>query len=415
MIAVDMQFPEPPRWVWPRAAYLHVPFCAHHCGYCDFAVVAGRDDLMDRYLAALEVEISLLVSPTPLFLRERGGGEGAAPSPDGTATCARPQKVDTLFIGGGTPTHLDPARLKRLLRLIGDWLKLSVGGEYSIEANPATLDSDRVRVLADHGVNRVSLGAQSFNDAALRVLERDHGERHIKEAAALIRKHGQNLSLDLIFGVPGQTAQEWREDLRRALDLAPDHISAYGLTYEKGTRLWKQREVGQVRPLGEDLEAQMYREASEILGGAGYEQYEISNYAKPGKRCRHNEVYWANEAYFGFGLGAASYIEGRRQTNTRNVDLYLRRLLDERRLPTQQSEKLDAGERARETMAIQLRRAEGINRQRFLEQTGLELDRVMGPHAADYIKMDLLNDDGMAVRLTAAGRLVADSIIEGLL
>jgi oxygen-independent coproporphyrinogen-3 oxidase len=328
---------------------------------------------------------------------------------------ARAQHVDTIFIGGGTPTHLDPARLTTLLGLIARWLKLSLGGEYSIEANPATLDAERVRTLRDLGVTRVSLGAQSFNHGALRVLERDHGERQINQAANVIRKHGQDLSLDLIFGVPGQTPEQWRDDLGKALELAPDHISAYGLTYEKGTPLWKQRQRGEVQPVGEDQEVEMFRDATEILGAAGYEQYEISNYAKPGKRCRHNEVYWANEAYFGFGLGAASYIQGRRQTNTRDLEMYLRRLLLERRLPTQHSEKLDAGERARETLAIQLRRAEGINRRRFLEQTGFELDQVMASRAADYIRMELLNDDGVAVCLTAAGRLVADSIIEGLL
>jgi oxygen-independent coproporphyrinogen-3 oxidase len=425
MIAFETQPLQQPAWIWPRAAYIHVPFCAHHCGYCDFAVVAGRDHLMDRYLAALETEISFLATPippgvrgsgeeaTPLSLWERGGAEGAVPKPGVADT--RPQKVDSIFIGGGTPTHLDPSRLRALLALTSRWLELSAGGEFSIEANPATLDANRVQALADHGVTRISLGAQSFNKAALLVLERDHGERQIKDATALIRKHGQDLSLDLIFGVPGQTPEQWRDDLRRALELAPDHISAYGLTYEKGTRLWKQRERGEVRPVGEDQEAQMYRDANEILNAAGYEQYEISNYAKPGKRCRHNEVYWANEAYFGFGLGAASYIEGRRQTNTRDIELYLRRLLLEGRLPTRESEMLEPTERAKETLAIQLRRAQGVSRQRFLEQTGFELDRVMSPRAADYIRMELLNDDGFSVRFTVAGRLVSDSIIEGLL
>src|SRR5262249_51977170 len=157
-------------------------------------------------------------------------------------------------------------------------------------------------------------------------------------------KNEQDLSLDLIFGVPGQTAAQWCDDLRAAIELAPDHISAYGLTYEKGTPLWKQRQQGLVKPVGEELEARMYSEAIERLGVAGYEQYEISNYAKPGKRCRHNEVYWANEAYFGFGLGAASYIEGCRRTNTRDVELYVRRLFVEGQRPVQQSEKLQADE-----------------------------------------------------------------------
>jgi oxygen-independent coproporphyrinogen-3 oxidase len=417
MIAVEAQSLARPAWIWPRAAYLHVPFCAHHCGYCDFAVIAGRDHLIDRYLAALEAEMSSLFSPTLLTPTSRGEQSVAPPKPylTNTQAFAQSNHIDTIFIGGGTPTHLDPSRLATLLKLTTRWLKLSAGGEFSIEANPASLNQDRVRVLLDHGVTRVSLGAQSFNDVALRVLERDHGERQIKESAALIRKHGQDLSLDLIFGVPGQSPAQWRDDLGRALELAPDHISAYGLTYEKGTPLWKRRERGELRALSEDLEAQMYRDTTAILGAAGYEQYEISNYARPGKRCRHNEVYWANEAYFGFGLGAASYIEGRRRTNTRDLELYLRRLLLERELPTQHSEKLEPLERAKETMAIQLRRSQGINREHFREQTGFELERVMGSRAADYIQMGFLHDDGRAVYLSQAGRLVADSIIEGLL
>jgi oxygen-independent coproporphyrinogen-3 oxidase len=213
-----------PPWLWPRAAYIHVPFCAHHCGYCDFAVAAGRDELRDRYVTAVAAELSTL-------------GES--------------QPVETLFIGGGTPTHLDPHQLARLLADVLRWLPLAPGGEFTVEGNPDDLDADTVVVLADHGVTRISLGAQSFHPQLLQVLERRHNPDDVPRAVACARRRIEQLSLDLIFGVPGQTLEQWDDDLRRGLALAPDHVSTYGLTYEKGTRLWKQKKRGGLRPLDE--------------------------------------------------------------------------------------------------------------------------------------------------------------------
>ena len=269
---------EAPPWVWPRAAYLHVPFCAHHCGYCDFAIAVGQDHLIDLYLDALDAEM---------------------------ATLETPQLMATLFIGGGTPTHLTAGQLARLLSSIRRWLPLESGGEWSIEANPDTLDDDKIAILANHGVNRVSLGAQSFHPHLLEVLDRRHSPSQVGQAVERVRRRIPAVSLDLIFGAPGQTEAEWRADLAGALALQPDHLSSYGLTYEKGTPLWKRRQRGQVRPLDEDAELALYSTAINVLEAAGFEHYEISSFARPGRRCRHNEVYWANEAYFGYGMGAA--------------------------------------------------------------------------------------------------------------
>jgi oxygen-independent coproporphyrinogen-3 oxidase len=378
---------ERPPWVWPRAAYVHIPFCAHLCGYCDFAVAVGQEAKIDLYLEALEAEL---------------------------ATLADPQPVHTLFIGGGTPTYLDRPRLERLLVALARWFPLEPGHEFSVEANPGTLDKDKIAVLADHGVNRISLGAQSFDPELLKILERDHQPSDVPRAVERISKRIPNYSLDLIFGVPGQTPERWKADLNQALRLEPKHVSTYGLTYEKGTRLWKQRRRGEVQPLDEEAELAFYEHAMDRLAAAGFEHYEISNFARPGYRCRHNEVYWANEAYFGFGMGAARYLEGRRELNTRDLTAYIRRALAGE-ATTFQSEQLSPEERARETMAIQLRRAEGINRVRFREQTGFELDALAGAAVQRQVELGLLEDDGSSVRLTRRGKCVADAVIRALL
>jgi oxygen-independent coproporphyrinogen-3 oxidase len=376
-----------PPWQWPRAAYVHVPFCAHHCGYCDFAIAVGRDDRIDAYVDAGAAELSGL---------------------------GRPRPVQTIFIGGGTPTHLPAPALARLLTAIRRWLPLEQGGEFSVEANPESLDDDRVAVLAEYGVTRVSLGAQSFEPAILRVLDRRHDPDAVARAIERVRGQFALVSLDLIFAVPGQTEAQWRRDLARVVELGADHVSTYGLTYEKGTPLWKDRRRGRVVPLGEEAELALYAAAIDTLEAAGFEHYEISNFARPGRRCRHNQVYWANEAYFGFGMGAARYLLGRRELNTRDLSAYLRRVAAGRPAAFQ-SEELPPPERARETMAVQLRRSEGIDRGRFREQTGFELDAVAGPTLGGLVELGLLDDDGRRVCLTRRGMYVADAVIERLL
>jgi oxygen-independent coproporphyrinogen-3 oxidase len=377
---------ERPPWLWPRAAYVHVPFCAHHCGYCDFAVATGQDDQIDRYLDALSAELAPLGEPQP---------------------------VRTLFLGGGTPTHLDARRLERLLTEVRRWLPLAGAYEFSVEANPDTLATDKVAVLADHGVNRVSLGVQSFHPGLLRVLERTHSPATVPRVVERLKRDIGQVSLDLIFGVPGQTLPDWQADLEAALALEPDHLSTYGLTYETGTRLWKQRRRGLVQPLSEDAELSLYLHTMDTLEGAGFEHYEISSFARPGHRCRHNQVYWANEAYFGFGMGAARYVEGRRELNTRQLDAYLRLVLAGK-AATFQSERLPPEERARETLGLNLRRREGAERQSFREQTGFDLDELAGTIIQQHVALGLLHDDGSHVSLTRRGKCVADSLIGAL-
>jgi len=380
------QYNSRPTWSWPRSAYIHVPFCAHHCGYCDFAVVTGQDQRIDLYIEALAAELSQLGTPQP---------------------------VHTIFIGGGTPTYLSCRQLEVLLTTIRRWLQPEPGHEFSVEANPGTLDAPKIAVLADHGVNRLSLGAQSFHPHLLKVLERDHAPADVGRSMDAAGKRIDNISLDLIFGVPGQTLAEWRADLDQALAFQPAHVSTYGLTFEKGTRLWKQQTAGSLHALGEETELAMYLEAMDRLESAGFEHYEISSFARPGRRCRHNQVYWANQAYFGFGVGAARYVEGYRELNTRDLHAYLRLALAGESC-TFQSETLPPEERARETIAVQLRRGEGINRTGFLIQTGFAVDQLAGAALARNVDLGLLEDNGTNIRLTRRGKCVADSLVAGL-
>jgi oxygen-independent coproporphyrinogen-3 oxidase len=256
----------------------------------------------------------------------------------------------------------------------------------------------------------VSLGVQSFRPDLLARLERRHSPDHVGPAVDRVRRRIDNVSLDLIFGVPGQSAGDWLADLDAALAFEPDHVSTYGLTYETGTPLWKRRRRGELTPVPEADELAMYELAMDRLPAGGFEQYEVSNFARPGRRCRHNETYWANEAYFGFGVGAARYVDGRRELNKRNTADYVTTVLAGRS-PTFQSERLPPEESARETAAVQLRRTAGILRDRFRVQTGFAFDELTADRATAYAAEGLLEDDGAAVRLTRRGRCVADALV----
>ena len=370
------------RFAPPRAAYIHVPFCRHRCGYCNFTVVAGRDDLVDTYLQAIERELSWLKTP---------------------------REVDTLFIGGGTPTHLSPVQLQQLCETVTHWFPLAGGHEFSVEANPLDLTSEKADLLASHGVNRISLGVQSFSSAKLAQLERDHRSEQIVTAFAAARRSMRSVSLDLIFGAPGETVESWQHDLQLALNLAPDHVSTYGLTFERGARFWSRLRKAEFAQVGEEDERQMYLAGIELLAQAGLEHYEVSNFAKPGHRCRHNEVYWAGGTYYAAGPGAARYVDGRRETNHRSTTTYLNRVLANRS-PIAESETLSPEESARERLVFGLRRLEGVNRAEFTAETGFEIDQIVGRPLAKFANLGLLEDTGSLIRLSREGLLVSDSM-----
>jgi oxygen-independent coproporphyrinogen-3 oxidase len=371
----------------PRAAYIHVPFCAHRCGYCNFTLVAGRDDLIDRYLEAIGSELAWLAAPRP---------------------------VDTLFFGGGTPTQLPADHLARLIATARHWFPLADGYELSIEANPADVTDDLLAQLAHLGVTRISLGGQSFNSEKLGRLERDHTPEQLSAAVKIARRWMGSVSVDLIFGVPGESLAVWQHDLETLLALEPDHVSTYGLTFERGTAFWSRLQQSRLARLDEELEGAMYATAIDTLAAAGLEHYEVSNFARPGHRCRHNEIYWAGGGYYAAGPGAARFVAGRRELNHRSTTTWLRRVLTGVS-PVAESEVLPPIDRARELLVFGLRRLAGVERQSFCQVTGFEIDELVGRELAELARLGLMDVEPDGVRLTRAGLFVSDAIWPRLL
>ncbi|MCO6044160.1 radical SAM family heme chaperone HemW [Aeoliella sp. ICT_H6.2] len=367
----------------PRAAYIHVPFCSHRCGYCNFALVAGRLDLVPSYFEALQREFhSQLVEP---------------------------REVDTLYFGGGTPSQLGAEGLARLAELATHWHPLAEGFEWTVETNPADMDAAVAQALGAAGVNRLSLGSQSFRPAKLELLERDHRAEDIQRSVELARQQGMAVSLDLIFATPGETLQQWLDDLRLAIGLEPEHISVYGLTFEKGTTYWGRRERGELESAEDELERDMYLAAIEELAAAGFEHYEVSNFARPGHRSRHNEAYWRGDEYYAAGPGAARYVAGVRETNHRSTTTYLKRVLAGES-PVDEREQLTDESRARERLVFALRRLEGLRREDFAAATGFTIDELAAEAIQRFVEWKLLDDDGQRIRLSREGLLVSDAM-----
>jgi oxygen-independent coproporphyrinogen-3 oxidase len=338
--------------------------------------------LIERFLQALERELSDL---------------------------SEPREVDTLFLGGGTPTHLRGELLRQLLQLVRRWHPLAESGEFSVEANPCDIDEDTIESLAKYGVTRLSLGSQSFNSEKLRLLERDHQAGQIADAVKLARQRKLNVSLDLIFGTPGEALRDWQSDLEAAIELQPDHLSTYGLTFERGTSFWNRLQSGQLLQADEELERQMYAAAIDRIVTAGFEHYEVSNFAQPGNRCRHNEVYWSGGEYFAAGPGAARHLGGVRETNIRSVTAWIQKLLSGKS-PIAERERLSPSDRAGELFVFGLRRMQGVEHAWFAERTGYEVKELFAAPLSHFVQAGLLADDGTTIRLTREGLFISDSL-----
>lgn len=366
----------------PRAAYIHVPFCRHRCGYCNFALIADRDDLMEAYLLALEQELSWLENTF---------------------------QVDTLYLGGGTPSHLPPVLLEQLFQIVLQRFTLADRFEFTMEANPADITPDLVEVMKTYQVNRVSLGVQSFSDRKLAVLERNHNAAVIEQAVDWLQATIPSISLDLIFAVPDESLEEWDADLRHAMALSPEHISTYGLTFEPGTAFERRRQNEEFQLISEENDRKMYEMAIEQLAAHGMEHYEVSSFAIPGKRSRHNETYWSGRSYFGAGPGAARYVNGRRETNHRSTVGYLRRV-KAGQSPVVEQEQLEPSDRARELLVFGLRRLAGVDCDQFAKQTGFSVEELAGPAIQRLVGLKLLEVAGKQLRLSREGLFVSDSI-----
>lgn len=372
--------------------YVHIPYCETKCGYCDFFSVP----LNDR-------STSPLVNRILAELHERTNSVGGAPP-----------RIRTVFVGGGTPTVLPPSCLGSLFEALGETVRSSGCEEFTVEANPATLDDHKLSILTTAGVDRISLGAQSWHGRELEALERLHAPDDIAPSVALARRHGiGRINLDLIFGISGQTFSSWAESLKKTIDLGVDHVSCYGLTYEPGTRLTAKLLSGRITPCEEGLEADMYLLAIETLAEHGYKQYEISNFARPGQRCLQNMIYWRNEPYIGVGPSAAGYVDGVRYKNVADIAAYIR-MMDTDGHAMIESERVAGPALAGETMMMQLRLVDGIDVPAFIRQTRIDPHEAFRSSLAKYSSMGLVNVGPERIALSDRGRLVADAIIADL-
>jgi oxygen-independent coproporphyrinogen III oxidase len=369
--------------------YIHTPFCETKCGYCDFYSVAMKDR-----------DPAPLVSATIAELQSRVGAWG------------RP--FQTIFLGGGTPTVLPTSELSRLLDALVDCVDVGAVEEFTVEANPATVDDETAKALVDHGVTRVSMGAQSFFADELATLERLHAPDDIAPSVETLRRHGvSNINLDLIFGIPGQTAQRWVKSLRRAIDLQVEHVACYGLTYEPVTRLTAQRNAGTVIPCDEDVETEMFVRTGEILADAGLLRYEISNYAKSGRACKHNLIYWRNGSYVGVGPSAAGCVGRRRYKNISDINGYVR-MVAEGGSAEVESEELSRDTLILEIILMQLRLVEGISVAAFEDRIGDSPGDVFGDTLRRLVDQGLLEMSDTRVALTEKGMLVANAVMADL-
>lgn len=366
----------------PRHAYVHVPFCRHRCGYCDFTLVAGRDDLIDRYFAALAIELQRVREPLDL---------------------------DTLYLGGGTPSHLGPAGLRRLFGILHESLRPAADAEVTVEANPLDVAAEFVAACRDVGATRVSLGGQSLDAATLKSLDRDHAPDDVRAAVARLLDAGLVVSLDIMTAAPGQTLAAVEADLAAATALGVQHVSVYCLTWEQGTAFESARRRGDLVPTEESIERTMYETAIDWLEAAGFEHYEVSNFARPRFRCRHNEAYWDCRPWEAFGPGAARFDGRSRTTNHRSTTAWINKMLAGEDA-TGDVDAMTDEQAARERIVVGLRRRAGLDRAAFQAASGFDLDALAGAPIARWVSQGLATDDGARVGLTRTGLLVSDAL-----
>jgi oxygen-independent coproporphyrinogen-3 oxidase len=367
--------------------YVHLPFCSTKCGYCDFYSLPTIGDLIQPLIGSLQEEMRL---------RDPG------------------RSVQTIFIGGGTPTVMPADALQVLLADIRS--RTGAVDEFTVEANPSSADELKLSLLRAGGVNRVSFGAQSFHADELAILDRIHDPSNIPTSVALARAAGfDNVNLDLIYGIPGQSLTRWRDSLRRAIDLQTDHLSCYALMYEPNTAMTKLREQGKVTPCDEELEADMFEMTIDELSAAGYEHYEISNFARPGRRCMANMIYWQNREYLGIGPSAVSYLDGVRTKNIADVRKYVEIIRTNPESAFIERERLDSMERWCETAVQMLRLTDGIDVALFHELTGTSPTELFANQIARLSSIGLLIADKKHIRLTRRGLLVANRVMQEFL
>lgn len=364
--------------------YIHIPFCMKKCIYCDFLSVPYDKDLALDYINTMLKELEL---------RRNSAGV-----------------LETVYVGGGTPTTVPTLALIRLLKTIRDIFGITPDAESTIEANPGTVTAEKIRALSEAGINRLSIGVQSFNNKELELLGRIHDFSGALQSIAAARHAGiTNLSIDLIYGIPGQTLQSWAHTVLTAIEISPEHISAYELTPEKDTPLQEHISTGRLEKPDEETILMMYAHAMDRFSEAGYGHYEISNFSKPGFRCRHNLNYWNRGQYLGAGAGAHSFIGDRRIRNTGDVKEYLE-LVSQGNFPFAEVLEISCENAIKEFIFLGLRKTEGLDIREFRDDLGIDLLKISNR----LMNEGLLISNGTHLRLTRKGIFVSNTVITEL-
>lgn len=359
--------------------YIHIPFCIQKCLYCDFPSFGGEEQAYERYTAAVCREI------------------------EAKASMGKGWQIKSIFFGGGTPTVLSVQQMKRILDTVYACYDVEADAEITTEANPGTLDLEKCIALREMGFNRLSMGVQAWQDELLERLGRIHTRQQFLKNFANAREAGfENINVDLMFALPEQTLGQWEETLSEITALQPEHISAYSLIIEEGTPFFDLYEKEVYQKTDEELDRAMYHAAVEILAEEDYHQYEISNFAKSGKESRHNRIYWQDEAYLGFGLGAHSYWEGKRFHNSLDLHTYMEQA-EAGAVLAEDVEELSLADQYSEFMFMGLRLTEGIEKKRFFQRFGVEMESVYGAQIQKCQEEGLLEETDGWLRLTARG------------
>jgi oxygen-independent coproporphyrinogen-3 oxidase len=370
--------------------YIHIPFCVKKCLYCGFYSTPYSQEHADEFLSGLRREAALY----------KDAFHGRV--------------FESIYIGGGTPTALSFDQISSLLGIIQEHFLTSEGAEFTVEANPNTVSEQKLKLFLDHGVNRLSLGVQSFSNTVLRTLGRLHTAEDAVVAVKCAKQAGfQNIGIDLIYGIPGQTMSLWRESLERAIVLGPKHISAYSLSLDEGTWFTREVEAGRLALPDEETVAEMYELVVSALALAGYRRYEISNFSLPGFECRHNMNYWKRGEYLGLGPGAWSFISGKRYANVSDVQEYDRRLAAGSR-PVEYEEAVRPEQAAAEAVMLGLRTEAGIDMRRFAQEHGRQAAQRLARNRDRLDGRGLLFSSSDSLRLTDSGILLSDDVIDRL-
>lgn len=373
-----------------KGLYIHIPFCVQKCKYCDFTSYVADGNEKDKYLDSLEKELKMYK--------------------------INQEEISTIFIGGGTPTILNKIQLKRLFKMIEDNVDLKKVEEYSIEANPGTLSIEKLKIMKDAGVNRLSIGLQAVQDKHLLFMGRIHNLKQFEESFYNARKVGfDNINIDVIFAFDTQSLEDWKETIDYVAEIKPEHISAYSLIIEEGTDFFEMYKKGELKDIDEEKYLDMYRYTVEKLKKYGFYQYEISNFCNAGYECKHNIKYWNCDEYFGVGVGASGYINNERYTNVKTLNDYSK-ATDSNVFPIKSKEVLDFKEHFNEKIMLGLRMNSGINLSLIDKINNQELEKCIIKSIENYQKKGYIEKcKDNTIKLTQSGREISNSIIVDLM